>query len=404
MDGVLSVGELLRDRRRELGWSLAGVAGKLDDLGVSISTSQLQRIEQGQVPRADHLAALCRVYGLPEGQLLDLLLVSGDRRVRTKADGTPEALVARGDELLAAGRYDRARAKYVAALAKLPDEDREEHARVQLRLAWLDVRAGFHESALHRAIRLVENGALPEEMRAPARTILFRSIVALGWLDTASLLLPVVEEMTRRRAIPVATRAAAFAGIASLRRARGDLPGAIAAQERCIELLGRGGLQREKLRASLDLVDLLSEAGNRRGALARLRTIERATRRAEFRGLRPEVLRRLGSMLVEGDRFAEAVPVLEEAEDAARDLGRSESFFRARAWRRKALLSLGERRAASALEKWLAARAPRHADVPEAREFLEEGPAGAGREETQPPVPPPEGKTATAFRRQGGEA
>ena len=40
MDGVLSVGELLRDRRRELGWSLAGVAGKLDDLGVSISTSQ----------------------------------------------------------------------------------------------------------------------------------------------------------------------------------------------------------------------------------------------------------------------------------------------------------------------------------------------------------------------------
>ncbi len=404
MDGVLSVGELLRDRRRELGWSLAGVAGKLDDLGVSISTSQLQRIEQGQVPRADHLAALCRVYGPPEGQLLDLLLVSGDRRVRTKADGTPEALVARGDELLAAGRYDRARAKYVAALAKLRDENLQEKAAIQLRLAWLDGREGFHESAFHRAIRLVENEALSDEVRAPARVLVFRNMVLLGWLVTAEGFATTIENLAAARSVDVGTRAAALAALALWHQARGDRSRAIEIQARAVEMFGRAGAEREKLRVALGLVDLLVEARERRAALSRLRAIERATRKAELRGLRPEVLRRLGTMLAENGRFAEALRVLEEAEDVARDMGRHEPLFRARAWRRRVLLALGEAKSARALEKWLVRHAARHADVPEAREFLEEGPAGAGREETQPPVPPPEGKTATAFRRQGGEA
>ncbi len=399
--GLVSVGRWFREKRRELGWSLAGVVQRLEDLGVRISTSQLQRIEQGQVPRADQLAALCRVYGLPDGQVLDLFLVLGDRRVRLEPEGKPPELVARGDELLAAGRYDRARARYAAALTLLPLEETLDRARVRLRLAWLDGRQGFAESAFQRAVRLAEDPELPEEIRAPARTILLRSMVSLGWLEMAGHLAPAIEALAGRRGVPAPTRAAALAGIASWHRARGELDRAIEVQQRAVAFLGRAGLEREKLRATLDLIDMLTRKDDTRAALVRARALERATRRADFRGLRPEALLRLGSLLVRVERAEEAVRVLEEAEDAARDLGRDATVFRARAWRLRALRALGRGRAAATLEKWLARRAARYADTPEVRELLSE-PGGPEAGETA--VPPPEGESTSAPLRRGGEA
>ncbi len=407
MGGSPFLGEVFRSRRRELGWSLEGVAARVRDLGTSLSASQLQRIEGGQVPRADHLAALCRVYGLPEGNVLDLLLAEGERRVRlgTVRERSVEELVAEGDRLLATGRYDRARVRYVRAKARvLEDGDAGAASRIDVRLAWLDQRAGFHEAAFHRAARLAESDDVPGEVRAPALAVAFRALVRRGWLELAGGLVPALERLAGNRRVPAVTRAAARAGLASWWQARGDLERALAAQREAVELLGRAGARRERMRATLDLADLLEAAGDRRGAIARLRAVERATRGAELRGLRPEALKRLGIALVRAERFEDGLRILEEAEEVARDFGRAETRYVVRAWMHEALGALGREKEARVLAGWLARRAARHADLAEARAFLRDGSGGGGKSSGRAWVDGEREPGAQPARRPGGEA
>src|SRR5258705_11960987 len=76
-----SVGDLLRHRRRHLGYTLREVERLTSAQGNLIPFSTLARIEQGRLdPGLKRLHALLKLYGLPiqaAGDLLDMEAVAG---------------------------------------------------------------------------------------------------------------------------------------------------------------------------------------------------------------------------------------------------------------------------------------------------------------------------------------
>lgn len=70
-----SMGDLIRQKRQELGWTQEELADRVSVLGDEITQSDISRIERGDVrlPRIERLTAIARALDL---NLVDLLMTS----------------------------------------------------------------------------------------------------------------------------------------------------------------------------------------------------------------------------------------------------------------------------------------------------------------------------------------
>ncbi len=414
MDTGCSLGEFLRRRREGLGYSINGVSRRLDEMGVGLSASQVRRIEAGAVPRADHLAALCHLYGVPAGYVHDLLLACGEASVRFHAEErSPAELLEEGMELAREGREDRARARFLAALAKITEEERpaEEAWAAHLRLAWLDCRQGYWDSLIFRCLEALASREASPRDRDVARCLLLRAFSRERWLEFAAGFVRAVEKVARDAERDPMLRAQAWAALARYHRVRGALDAAVDSARRAGRLYGRAGAKVERFQVAFEVADALLGAGRIADAVRELRGLERGTRAAGLKGPRLGVLWRLGRALVAAGRPEAAIPFLEEADSLAADLSREESRFRARAWLHRALAAVGSTGDLPSLGRWLRRRARRyHPDLPEAEEFLPgtaaaTAPGEASRPAAPPGHPSPPGTgSGTPAHPTGGEA
>jgi len=103
--GSSHLGEVVRNRRRELGLSWA-----LEELGVRLPRSSLSRIENGQaLPDAHQFAGLCRVLGLSPVALLESLLAGGRE---APLEAPVETLLREAEEFVGSGAVRAARGRF----------------------------------------------------------------------------------------------------------------------------------------------------------------------------------------------------------------------------------------------------------------------------------------------------
>ncbi len=185
-----SVGDLLRFRRKRLGYTLREVERLTAAQGNQIPFSTLARIEQGRLdPGLKRLHALLALYGLPiqaAGDVLDLEAISGTVPVR----GDSSALMKRGTDAWQRGDVSTAMACYIAMRRKASDEEADRVVRHEsiLSFAVIAAKLGKH----HVARQILDDLVLDR----PARPILFRVLIqsasswqALGSPDFALALL-----------------------------------------------------------------------------------------------------------------------------------------------------------------------------------------------------------------------
>ncbi len=374
MGGLDPLGVFLKERRERLGLSLQQVCRRAGRLGVPLSPSHLLRLERGKMPRADHLAVLCRVLGVPSWQALDLAALSGENAIRVSAEagaGVRELLAA-GDEQVARGRLARARVRFLVARLRAREEgDRPGELAATGRIAWVDLHEGRFAAALLGFAEVLEaEDAYPED-RDAARVRLFRLHVRLGWREQARALAGELREMAVDRRRPALARAGAWCALAVFEERFGDRGEAASCWRAAMRLLARAGHERERVRAALGHVDLLIAGEEWKEAVRLARDLERRTRKAELAGLRPNVLERLGRALVLAGRPEAAVPWLKELAELAADRGDEGRWAAALAWEARARWMLGEEDAARSLLRVIADAADVEGD-PETARVIEE--------------------------------
>jgi transcriptional regulator with XRE-family HTH domain len=181
-----SVGELLRNRRRRLGYTLRQVEQLTSDRGNLIPFSTLARIEQGRLdPGLKRLHALLQLYGLPiqaAGDLLDMESIAGTVEV----EGDLATLRDRGTDAWQRGDLPTALASYLAVRRRADDRgaDRFDRHESILSFAVMAGKLGKH----HIARQILDDLFLDK----PDRPMLMRAFVcaastwhALGSKDVA---------------------------------------------------------------------------------------------------------------------------------------------------------------------------------------------------------------------------
>lgn len=169
-----SVGELLRGRRRNLGYTLREVERLTSAHGNIIPFSTLARIEQGRLdPGLKRLHALLQLYGLPiqvAGDLLDIESIAGSLNV----EGDFASLRERGDKAWQAGELPTAMACYLALRHRAADHDADRGKRHSSILAFAITAAklGKHHIARHMLDDLL--------LDKPERAMRLRVFLQLG--------------------------------------------------------------------------------------------------------------------------------------------------------------------------------------------------------------------------------
>jgi transcriptional regulator with XRE-family HTH domain len=124
-----SVGELLRNRRQRLGYTLRQVEHLTSSQGNIIPFSTLARIEQGRLdPGLKRLHALLQLYGLPiqaAGDLLDMESIAGDVSV----GGDAATLRDKGMKAWQSGDTPTALACYLALRRRTDDQTTDRSVR-----------------------------------------------------------------------------------------------------------------------------------------------------------------------------------------------------------------------------------------------------------------------------------
>jgi tetratricopeptide (TPR) repeat protein len=144
-----SVGELLRNRRRRLGYTLRQVEQLTSDRGNLIPFSTLARIEQGRLdPGLKRLHALLQLYGLPiqaAGDLLDMESIAGTVEV----EGDLAALRDEGTKAWQRGDLPAALACYLALRRRADDQAADRSVRHEsiLSFAVMAGKLGKHHIA-----------------------------------------------------------------------------------------------------------------------------------------------------------------------------------------------------------------------------------------------------------------
>ena len=181
-----SVGELLRDRRKRLGYTLREVEKLTSTHGNLIPFSTLARIEHGRLdPGLKRLHALLQIYGLPiqaAGDLLDLEAMASTVPV----NGDLATLDEQGKEAWQSGDVATALSFYIAMRRRADEHETDRTARhdSMLSFAVMAAKLGKH----HIARQILDDLFLDK----PDRPILLRGFVqaaatwhALGSGDVA---------------------------------------------------------------------------------------------------------------------------------------------------------------------------------------------------------------------------
>jgi len=181
-----TVGHLLREQRRRLGYTLRDVERLTAQGGNPIPFSTLARIEQGRLdPGLKRLHALLRLYGLPiqaAGDLLDVESIAGD----VAAQGDIATLRDRGEKAWRSGDLPTAFACYLAMRHHEAEREPDRALRHEsiLSFAVMAAKLGKH----HIARQMLDELSLDK----PDRPMLIRILVqsastwqALGSADLA---------------------------------------------------------------------------------------------------------------------------------------------------------------------------------------------------------------------------
>jgi tetratricopeptide (TPR) repeat protein len=166
-----SVGELLRDRRKRLGYTLREVERLTSAQGNLIPFSTLARIEQGRLdPGLKRLHALLLLYGLPiqaAGDLLDMEAVAGTVSV----SGDVATLQERGTKAWQSGDLPTAMACYLAMRHRANEQDHDRAVRHESILSFAVMAAKLGK--YHIARQMLDDLLLDK----PERPMLFRVLV-----------------------------------------------------------------------------------------------------------------------------------------------------------------------------------------------------------------------------------
>lgn len=123
-----TIGQRLLEARSVMNWTLADVANRLIDCGISTTRSTISKWELGNaVPNAYQLVALCRVLGIDQ----DLSYFTSARQLELNAEGLKKVQSYRAD-LIASGKY-------------APAPPMEEIEYIDMPVSYLAVSAGTGE-------------------------------------------------------------------------------------------------------------------------------------------------------------------------------------------------------------------------------------------------------------------
>lgn len=113
-----------------------------------------------------------------------------------------------------------------------------------------------------------------------------------------------------------------------------------------MRLLARARKERERIRAGIGFLDFLLEREMASEAVRVARELERRSRKPGLRGVRADVVARLGRALVLAGRPKQAITWITEGGELAKDAGDLQEVVRALAWECRARAALGDRKAA----------------------------------------------------------
>ena len=338
------IAHLLKQRRRDLGFSLQDVQTRAAQLGVRLPASTLMEIERGDLnPNARRWIALLHIYNLE--LLADSMELGGLAGVR-RPTGTLEELSARGTEAWKSGNVGSALA-HALAIREHPGDDPRSRTLKQGALICFATYA--RNLGKYRLARQIVEELLVQPLPQPALTdtlVLAASIwVGLGCPEAA---LAMVERAAKRRdpADPLRMAYVEHQWAKVLLRS-GEPHEAERHLDRAIALYREVGERYNELRA-LDLrTQVLEALGRGDEALACVREIMERARRLEYGCILAAALLDLGRLFLVRGRTEEAVEVLRQSLACADVLQnrRVQVYAHTRLW--KAYLALGEPQAAA---------------------------------------------------------
>ncbi len=380
-----ALGRWIRNHRKTVGLSQAGLLRRLESRGISVSQSAISRWESGDsAPPVEVLPALTECLGTTLASAEEILARAA------RADGTVDLtgrsvddLRADGERAARAGNFPRALALLEAALDLLALDDSPaepaEEARILLLLAWVHYNLWHLELARQVLRRIGDLPGLPDHVSLRRR--LFRVVLEHRYGDdeTAMILAAHVEDQLD--SLQGSDRAWARHTLGQFRFTIEEYAAATRLLAGAREEWFRLGNQLEATRAGCllgycrALVDETASTGE-----ALLRDVIDTAERSGYRDITIQGQRLLGRLLLTTGRRDEGMTFLENAMTAARLAALPEEEFLAAfyAWQ---LLQGDARDKISRRLRRLLLRV--HPMLPEARQFLGGAPTGnaAGRED-----------------------
>jgi DNA-binding SARP family transcriptional activator/predicted ATPase len=170
------------------------------------------------------------------------------------------------------GEWERAEARFVAALEKAPDDDRGLRSRIQADLALALHHSGRSEHATALAREALQLAESADDQRAEAQTHNLLGVLARGAGETKSAL----SELERSLALADeldddSAKAAALNNLALVRRDTGDLSEALAMTEKALRLCAAQGDRHRQAALENNLADIHHAAGDEEAAMTHLK-------------------------------------------------------------------------------------------------------------------------------------
>ena len=150
-----AVGQLLRNRRLELNWSLRDVSERAGEHGDAIPTSTLVRVEMGTLdPGVRRLHILLDLYDIPPHLVADVIELE-ELAVDEPAEGSLEELFENGIEFLKRGNTAQALAHLFKIREFVPEDDDSRLLQQKAALAFASAARDLGKFKLAR--RLVDD-------------------------------------------------------------------------------------------------------------------------------------------------------------------------------------------------------------------------------------------------------
>jgi len=297
-----AVADLLRDRRRSLGWTLRQVEALSRESGHPIPHSTLARIEAGRFdPGVRRLRQLLDLYQLPiqaAGEVLDLEAIAG----ATPIERDPEKLKRRAILAWEAGNIPEAFACFLAFRRRVPNDAAHREMRHEAILMFAVATSALGRVHLSRHMldeMLLEN---------PSPDVLVRILIqqSVAWRGLGSSV--AARAFIDRAAALVRPDLPQYRGwiehqLGLLRLADREFKKAEASFRRAIGFQRKARAPHHELLAHLSIVELRFEEGRPKDAIAEAKRVESLAKKHGFNRVRLSALlhqarahQRLGAM------------------------------------------------------------------------------------------------------------